>query len=134
MGILRDATATGVPPACVSSCCGQPSGKELADGRVDLLAPELFDTEVLGAVTALGRREQISAERAEEAVADLITSPVERTSHAALVPMAWSLRHNVSTNDAFYVALARELACSLLTTDGRLSRSPGLGIAVTLVT
>ncbi len=99
----------------------------------DLLAPELFDAEVIGALAGLERRGEISPARASEAVEDLGTSPVERFSHAALVAVAWSLRHNLSTNDAFYVALARELACPLLTTDGRLSRAPGLGITVTLV-
>lgn len=99
----------------------------------DLLAPELFDTEVVGALAGLERRGEMSAARASEAVDDLVTSPVERFSHAVLLGAAWSLRHSLSTNDAFYVVLARELACPLLTTDGRLSRAPGLGIAVTLV-
>lgn len=64
---------------------------------------------------------------------DLGTSAVERFSHAALVHEAWSLQRNLSTNDAFYVALARELCCPLVTTDGRLGRAPGLGVTVTLV-
>lgn len=102
-------------------------------GGVDLLAPELFDAEVVGALAGLERRGEISTERANEAVDDLGASPVERFSHALLLGVAWSLRHNLSTNDAFYVALARALACPLLTTDGRLSRAPGLGITVTLV-
>jgi len=101
--------------------------------KSDLLAPELFDAEVVGALAGLERRGEISPARATEAVGDLGASPVERFSHAGLLPSAWSLRHNLSTNDALYVALARELSCPLLTTDGRLSRAPGLGITVTLV-
>ena len=42
----------------------------------------------------------------------------------------WSLRHNVSACDALYVALARRLACPLVTLDRRLAAAPHLGITV----
>ncbi len=121
--------------AMVNVLCRFPLAARLEPqlGGLDLLAPELFDIEVVGALAGLERRGEISPARASEAVDDLGTSPVERFSHAALVPVAWSLRQNLSTNDAFYVALARELGCPLLTTDGRLSRAPGLGITVMIV-
>ena len=65
-------------------------------------APELFDTEAVGALAGLERRGEISAARASEAVDDLGTSPVERFSHAALLCVrgggVGSLRHNLSTN------------------------------------
>ncbi len=121
--------------AMVSVLCRFPLAERLEAQLVglDLLAPELFDAEVIGALAGLERRGEISPARATEAVEDLGASPVERFSHAVLIPEAWSLRHNLSTNDALYVALARQLGRPLLTTDGRLSRAPGLGIAVTLV-
>jgi predicted nucleic acid-binding protein len=37
----------------------------------------------------------------------------------------WSLRHNVTTYDAAYIALAEALDIPLLTRDARLSRSSG---------
>jgi predicted nucleic acid-binding protein len=42
----------------------------------------------------------------------------------------WSLRANLSSYDACYVALARALGCSLLTVDRRMSRAPGLGVTL----
>lgn len=43
--------------------------------------------------------------------------------------------HNVSESDALYVALARRLQASLLTTaDARPARFPRLGVPVTVVT
>ena len=44
----------------------------------------------------------------------------------------WKLRANVTSYDACYVALARELGCALVTADRKLSRASGLG--VTLIT
>ncbi len=45
----------------------------------------------------------------------------------------WDLRENLSSYDAWYIALAELLGCPLLTADARLSRTPGLRCAVTLV-
>ena len=63
-------------------------------------------------------------------VEDLIAWPVDRISHRDLVLLAWQHRRNVSAYDAFYVAAARAYALPLLTTDGRLARASGLGVAV----
>ncbi|HEV2895331.1 MAG TPA: type II toxin-antitoxin system VapC family toxin [Actinomycetota bacterium] len=50
-----------------------------------------------------------------------------------LLPRAWALRANVTSYDACYVALARELRCPLVTGDLRLSRAPGLGVPLITV-
>jgi predicted nucleic acid-binding protein len=39
------------------------------------------------------------------------------------LPLAWSLRERIALKDALYVALARTLDASLLTTDQRLARA-----------
>jgi predicted nucleic acid-binding protein len=44
----------------------------------------------------------------------------------------WQLRHNVTTYDAAYVALAELLALPLLTSDARLAAAPGLRCQVIL--
>ncbi len=45
----------------------------------------------------------------------------------------WELRNVVSADDATYVALAEHLGCSLVTSDGRLARAPGVRCPITLV-
>jgi predicted nucleic acid-binding protein len=51
----------------------------------------------------------------------------------AILGRIWQLRDNLSAYDASYVALAEGLECPLLTTDGRISRAPGVRCPVTVV-
>ncbi len=58
-----------------------------------------------------------------------------RTQEHAFFPFlerVWQLRDNLTTYDAWYVALAERLEEPLLTADGRLARAPGLRCQVTL--
>ncbi len=48
----------------------------------------------------------------------------------ALARAAWAVRENVSFYDGLYVALATALALPLVTADGRLSKTPGLGCEI----
>ena len=51
-----------------------------------------------------------------------------------LRPRMWELRHNLTSYDATYVALAETLgATSLLTTDKRLTTAPGITCTVELL-
>jgi len=101
-------------------------GRHLADHEFDLHAPHLLDVEVLSALRRLTRIGEATAERAGEAVADLLDLPIERYGHEVLVPRAWELRDRFSAYDATYVALADALAdegAPLLTADARLGRA-----------
>jgi predicted nucleic acid-binding protein len=100
---------------------------------IDGVAPELLDAEVLNVVRRYVRRGEMSAERAREALELLAEADVERFPIAPLVLDAWALRDNVSSYDAFYVALARGLRCPLITCDRALASAPGLGITITVV-
>jgi predicted nucleic acid-binding protein len=100
---------------------------------IDGVAPALLDAEVLHAITRYVRRGEMSDERAQQALGLLIDSDIDRFPIAPLVAHAWALRHNVSSYDAFYIALARSLRCPLLTCDRALARAPGLGITVTVI-
>jgi predicted nucleic acid-binding protein len=100
---------------------------------VDGVAPELLDAEVLNAVTRYVRRGEMTEQRAEQALDLLVDAGIERFPTAPLVLDAWSLRHNVRSYDAFYVALARRLGCPLITCDRALAGAPGLGVTVTVV-
>ena len=95
-----------------------------------LAAPELMDAEVLSVLRRAVLNGHLEEVRAEMAIDDLIRWPVDRISHRSLTRLAWQHRRNVSAYDAFYVAAARERGVPLITADGRLSRSPGLGVVV----
>lgn len=100
---------------------------------IDGVAPALLDAEVLHAITRYVRRGEMSDERAQQALGLLIDADIDRFPIAPLVAGAWALRHNVSSYDAFYIALARSLGCPLVTCDRALARAPGLGITVTVI-
>lgn len=97
------------------------------------MAPALLDAEVLHAITRYVRRGEMSDQRAEQALRLLIDADIDRFPIAPLVVDAWALRHNVSSYDAFYIALARSLECPLITCDRALARATGLGITVTVI-
>lgn len=107
-------------------------GRAALDG-VDAVAPALLDAEVLHAVTRYARRGDMTEERARSALALLAEAAIERFPIAPLVLDASALRHNVSSYDGFYVALARVLGCPLITCDRALAAAPGLGITVTVI-
>jgi predicted nucleic acid-binding protein len=107
-------------------------GEKLA-GRLKgatLVAPTLIDCEVLAVLRKLVMRKDITDVRADEALADLLQWPVRRLAATDLLREAWSLRHNVSAYDAFYVAAARLYDAQVLTADGPLARAPQLGVVI----
>jgi predicted nucleic acid-binding protein len=99
----------------------------------DTFAPELLDVEVMSALARLEREGELEPRLAGNALSVLLAAPVTRVPHAGLIMDAWTRRHNLSSYDSIYVALAARLGCPLITGDGRLARAPGLGITVTLV-
>ena len=109
-----------------------PLGLTVADtiGSASLAAPELLDAEILSVLRRAVLNGELAEARARMVVDDLLRWPVDRLSHRTLAPLAWRYRHNVSAYDAFYVAAACMRDFPLMTTDGRLSRSPGLDVVV----
>jgi predicted nucleic acid-binding protein len=104
-----------------------------AVGTTDMVAPDGINPEVLSTLRRLERVGGLRAARALEAVDDLLEADVRRLPTLPLLPAAWKLRANVSSYDACYVALARDLRCPLVTGDRRLSRAPGLGVPLIIV-
>ena len=92
---------------------------------VTLHAPHLIDLEIAQVLRRYCMSNEIRAERAEEALADLEILGIYRHSHDLLLPRVWQLRHNVTAYDAAYLALAEALSAPLLTADRRLARAPG---------
>lgn len=104
-----------------------------AVGRTEMVAPDGINPEVLSALRRLERIGELSAGRARQAIDDLLDAAVRRLPTLPLLPDAWMLRANVTSYDACYVALARNLRCPLITGDLKLSRAPELGVPLIIV-
>lgn len=77
---------------------------------------------VLRRATAAG---EISADVAAMAHADLLDLRVEYFPYAPFASRVWELRRNVTSYDAWYIALAEFLGSKLATLDLRLARAAG---------
>lgn len=100
--------------------------RELREHDFDVHAPHLLDVEVLSALRRLVATGAASAERARQALDDLLDLRIVRYPHDVLALRMWQLRENFSAYDAAYVALAEALTdvgASLLTADARLARA-----------
>jgi predicted nucleic acid-binding protein len=104
-----------------------------AIGDTQMVAPDVINPEVLWALRRRERLGSLRADRAGQAVEDLLDAPLHRFPTLPLLPVVWSLRVKVTSYDACYVALARELDCVLVTADRRLSRAPRLGVPLVTV-
>lgn len=109
-----------------------PLGESLAPRLkgATLVAPALIDCEVLAVLRKLVLKKEMRDDRAGAALDDLSLWQVRRLAGTDLLREAWSLRHNVSAYDAFYVAAARLYDAQVLTADGPLARAPRLGVVI----
>ena len=92
---------------------------DLMDG--DIAAPYLIDMEVLSVLRGLLLGHQIDEDTANEAIANFRGFKIERHPERDLVDRVWSLRHEYTTYDASYIALAETLECPLITCDKKLT-------------
>jgi predicted nucleic acid-binding protein len=99
-------------------------------GSEELVAPDLINAEIVSSLRRFVASGQVSRERADAAIEDLAQSPIERVLTTTLLTEVWSLRDRLSAYDAHYVALAQALGCGVVTTDLRMSRAHGLGVAI----
>src|SRR5262245_17661766 len=91
-----------------------------------LHAPAHMAVDVVRAVDRLARHGQLTDEQARAYamhMVDGIGAAVVLHVDRSLLPAAWSLRANLSTYDAVYVALAEQLRLPLMTADLRLARA-----------
>jgi predicted nucleic acid-binding protein len=102
------------------------------DGARDRLAgerlavPALADLEVTLVLRRAALSGRLDDRRAGQALSDLAALPLRRAPHLPLLARIWQLRENLTVYDAAYVALAEALEVSLLTSDRRLSKAPGI--------
>ena len=87
--------------------------------------PHLIDVEVTQGLRRLVRAREVSADRAAEAIQDLVDLDLHRHAHLDLLTRAWKLRENMTAYDAMYVALAEALDATVVTCDTPLAKAPG---------
>ena len=91
-----------------------------------LQAPELVLAEATNIFRRLERAKLISTPEANAAQDDLMQLDIELLPFEPIAGRVWELRHNVTTYDAWYVAIAEALKLPLATLDEPLSRSNGV--------
>lgn len=90
-----------------------------------IVAPELVLVETVNVLRRLERARHISALEATSAHRDVLRLDLDLFPYEPFAPRIWVLRENVTSYDAWYVAIAEALACPLATLDVRLTRAIG---------
>ena len=102
-----------------------------ADNR--WIMPEHWTVEVLSVIRGQLLGGKIGANQADDAVEAVAEIEPEVPPTRVLVERIWSLRGNLTTYDAAYVAAAERYGCPLVTADVRLTRASGIKCPVDLV-
>ena len=95
----------------------------VADGP--LFAPELVLAEASNVLRRLELAGRLSRLEASGAHAGLLRLHLDLFPFAPFADRVWALRGNLTSYDAWYVAIAEALHCPLVTLDQRLGRASG---------
>ena len=90
----------------------------------ELCAPALLPFECSNVIRRHELGGLISADQAAQVHADLLDLPMDLFPYESLAQRVWQLRHNLTSYDAAYVALAEVLDAPLITLDQRWAGSP----------
>jgi predicted nucleic acid-binding protein len=90
-----------------------------------LHAPEITRAEVANTLRRMERAKEIATAEANAAYEDLIQLNMEMFAFDPFAERIWELRHNLTSYDAWYVAIAEALRLPLATLDKRLARATG---------
>ena len=88
-------------------------------------APELVMAETINSLRRLEGSGQITRREADSAFRDLSDFKISLHPFEPFADRVWDLRFNLTSYDAWYVALAESLDCALATLDARISRATG---------
>ncbi len=102
---------------------GQWAETLIAEGP--LTAPELALAESSNILRRLERAGKLSLLEANSAHRDLLRLDIALFAFAPFAGRIWELRSNLSSYDAWYVAMAEAFDCPLATLDRKLSRATG---------
>lgn len=94
-------------------------------GEAELVAPHLVLVESTNIVRRLERTKHLSTLEATAALRDLLDLELLLVDFEPFAERVWELRRNLSSYDAWYVAVAEAFALPLATLDRRLSRAAG---------
>lgn len=108
--------------AMVEALIGRTVEEELLDALAgDIHAPHLIDIEVLSVLRGLSLAGKLDPGGAEQACRDHFAFTIHRYPVAPLADRIWQLRHQYTSYDATYLALAEALHVPLFTCDGKLA-------------
>jgi predicted nucleic acid-binding protein len=94
------------------------------------ITPHLLDVEAASALRSMVAGRRFDSHRAEEFLVALADLPAERYSHTPLLARIWELRHNFTTYDAVYIALAEATDAVLYTCDEKLCKGHRARVAL----
>ena len=107
--------------AMAEALVGRNPDTELLDALAgEVAAPDLLDVEVLSALRGLVLGGKLTADAAEVARAEHFAFTITRHGIAPLAERVWALRHQFTSYDACYLALAEGLSAPLYTCDAKL--------------
>lgn len=118
--IVLDASA--VVELLTNGRLADPLLADLSERNDSFLVPYLLDVEVASALRRLVAGQRVDAHRIDQLLDDLAMLPAERCAHIPLLARIWELRHNFTSYDAVYIALAEATGAILYTCDSKLSR------------
>ena len=90
-----------------------------------LVAPELVMVETTNVLRRLELAKELSPRQSELAQQDLMCLDIQLFPYHPFAERVWALRKSITSYDAWYVALAEALDCSLATLDSRLKNASG---------
>lgn len=107
--------------AMVEALIGSEVADELLDALTgDVYAPHLLDVEVLSVLRGLLLGGKLDPVVAEEVRRDHFAFTINRYEVSPLADRIWQLRHQYTSYDAAYLALAEALDAPLYTCDAKL--------------
>lgn len=110
--------------AMVEALVGRDADDDLLNAlRGDVDAPHLLDVEVLSVLRGLLLGGKLDPEAADQARLDHFAFTITRHETAPLAERIWQLRHQFTSYDASYLALAEALRAPLYTCDAKLATS-----------
>lgn len=90
-----------------------------------MMAPDHLLVESCHALRRMAQARLISQDQATSEFHNLMLLDLELCRFKPVAQRIWELRGNLTSHDAWNVALAERLHCPLLTLDMRLGRAPG---------